>query len=180
MIINRDHLTASLGLIFIIFGAMVDVNVPWKDSAIPVTGQSLAVLVVAFVLGRKIGMLVIAVYLILGLFGLPIFANGASGISTLMGGSGGFLYGFLVGGYACGLLQEKGYERTYANGLVAMAAGTALILVCGIVQLTFLYDFEKALQYGFLPFWPGAIVKIILGAAIVYYIPLKRYTEKHN
>lgn len=169
---------AGLGALLIIFGAMVDVNVPWQDSVIPVTGQSLAVLVVAFVLGRKIGMLAIAVYLILGILGLPIFANGASGIATLMGGSGGFLYGFLVGGYACGLLQEKGYERTYANGLVAMTAGTALILICGIAQLTFLYGFEKALQYGFWPFWPGAIVKIILGAAIVYYIPLKRYSEK--
>ena len=178
MFINRNQLLAGLGVLFIIFGAMIDVDVPWKDGAIPVTGQSLAVLVVAFVLGRKTGMLAIAVYLILGLLGLPIFANGASGIATLMGGSGGFLYGFLVGGYACGLLQEKGYERTYANGLVAMAAGTALILICGIAQLSFLYGFEKALQYGLLPFWPGAIVKIILGAAIVYYIPLKCYSVK--
>lgn len=170
----------GLGALLIIFGAMIDVDVPWKDGAIPVTGQSLAVLVVAFVLGRKIGVLAIAVYLILGILGLPIFANGASGIATLMGGSGGFLYGFLVGGYACGLLQEKGCERTYANGLVAMTAGTALILICGITQLTFLYGFETALQYGFLPFWPGAIVKIILGAAIVYYSPLKRYSEKRD
>ena len=180
MFINRNQLLAGLGVLFIIFGAMIDVDVPWKDGAIPVTGQSLAVLVVAFVLGRKTGMLAIAVYLILGLLGLPIFANGASGIATLMGGSGGFLYGFLVGGYACGLLQEKGHERTYSTCLVAMAAGTALILICGIAQLTFLYGFEKALQYGLLPFWPGAIVKIILGAAIVHYIPLKRYTEKRD
>jgi len=64
--------------------------------------------------------------------------------------------------------------------LVAMAAGTALILICGIAQLTFLYGFEKALQYGLLPLWPGAIVKIILGAAIVHYIPLKRYPEKRD
>ena len=64
---------AGLGALLIIFGAMVDVNVPWQDSVIPVTGQSLAVLVVAFVLGRKIGILAIAVYLILGLLGLPIF-----------------------------------------------------------------------------------------------------------
>ena len=52
-----------------------------------------------------------------------------------------------------------------------MAIGTALILICGIAQLTFLYGLDKALEYGFWPFWPGALVKIILGAVIIYYMP---------
>ena len=52
-----------------------------------------------------------------------------------------------------------------------MATGTALILICGIAQLTYLYGLEKALEYGFWPFWPGALVKIILGAVIIYYMP---------
>ena len=56
-----------------------------------------------------------------------------------------------------------------------MTIGTALILVCGIAQLTYLYGLDKALEYGFWPFWPGAIMKIILGAAIVYFVPKERY-----
>jgi biotin transport system substrate-specific component len=92
-----------------------------------------------------------------------------------MGGSGGFLYGFLVGGYVCGALQENGFRDSFAESLAAMAIGTTLILICGIAQLTYLYGFEKALDYGLIPFWPGAIVKIILGGVIVYYIPKKRY-----
>jgi biotin transporter BioY len=56
-----------------------------------------------------------------------------------------------------------------------MTIGTALILVCGLAQLTYLYGLDKALEYGFWPFWPGAIMKIILGAVIVYYIPTERY-----
>ena len=99
MHINKDILMVGLGLLLICLGAMVSIDLPWKDGGIPITGQSLAVLVVGFVLGPKRGLLVIAIYLIAGLAGLPVFAKGASGIDTLMGGSGGFLYGFLVGGY---------------------------------------------------------------------------------
>ena len=161
----------GLGLLLICLGAMVSIALPWKGSGIPITGQSLAVLVVGFVLGRKRGLLVIAIYLIAGLAGLPVFAKGASGIDTLMGGSGGFLYGFLVGGYVCGALQENGFGDSFAEGLIVMATGTALILICGIAQLTYLYGLEKALEYGFWPFWPGALVKIILGAVIIYYMP---------
>jgi len=175
MHINKDILMVGLGLLLICLGAMVSIDLPWKDGGIPITGQSLAVLVVGFVLGRKRGLLVIAIYLITGLVGLPVFANGTSGIDILMGGSGGFLYGFLVGGYVCGALQENGFGLSFAECLTAMTIGTALILVCGIAQLTYLYGLDKALEYGFWPFWQGAIVKIILGAAIVYFVPKERY-----
>ena len=178
MKIDRDTLMVGLGVLFICLGAMIAFDFPWKESGIPITGQSLAVLVVGFVLGRKRGILAIAIYLILGFVGLPVFAKGASGVETFMGGSSGFLYGFLVGGYFCGVLQEEGYGRRFLHCVFAMTIGTAIILIFGIAQLTFLYGFEKALQYGFFPFWPGAIVKIILGAAIIYYIPKESYLGK--
>ena len=175
MHINKDILMVGLGLLLICLGAMVSIDLPWKDGQIPITGQSLAVLVVGFLLGPKRGLLVIAIYLIAGLAGLPVFAKGASGIDALMGSSGGFLYGFLVGGYVCGALQENSFGDSFAECLTVMTIGTALILVCGIAQLTYLYGLDKALEYGFWPFWPGAIVKIILGAAIVYFVPKERY-----
>jgi biotin transport system substrate-specific component len=174
MRVSRDILMASLGLLLICLGAMVSIDLPWKGGGIPITGQSLAVLVVGFVLGRKRALFAIALYLILGVMGFPVFAKGASGIDTLMGGSGGFLYGFLIGGYVCGALQENGFGASFAESLIAMTIGTALILTCGIAQLTYLYGFEKALDYGLIPFWPGAIVKIILGALIIYTIQKQR------
>ncbi len=171
---NRDILMVGLGFLLIFLGAMVSIDLPWGVGGIPITGQSLAVLVVGFVLGRKRGLLAITIYLIAGLADLPVFAKSTSGIDTLMGGSGGFLYGFLVGGYVCGALQENGFGDSFAECLTAMAIGTALVLICGIAQLTFLYGLDKALEYGFWPFWPGAIMKIILGAVIIYYIPKER------
>ena len=167
----KDTLATGLGVLVICLGAMIAFNLPLNGSDIPITGQSLAVLVIGFVLGRKRALFAIALYLILGVMGFPVFAKGASGIDTLIGGSGGFLYGFLVGGYVCGALQEKGFGDSFAECLTAMTIGTALILVCGLAQLTYLYGLDKALEYGFWPFWPGAIMKIILGAVIVYYMP---------
>ena len=175
MHINKDILMVGSGLLLICLGAMVSIDLPLKDGGIPITGQSLAVLVVGFVLGRKRGLLVIAIYLIMGLAGLPVFANGASGIDTLMGSSGGVLYGILVGGYVCGALRENDFGVSFAGCLTAMGIGTALVLICGIAQLTYLYGLDKALEYGFWPFWQGAIVKIILGAATVYFVPKERY-----
>ena len=171
----KDTLATGLGVLVICLGAMIAFNLPLSGSDIPITGQSLAVLVIGFVLGRKRALFAIALYLILGVMGFPIFAKGASGIDTLMGGSGGFLYGFLVGGYVCGALQENGFRDSFAESLAAMAIGTTLILICGIAQLTYLYGFEKALDFGLIPFWPGAIVKIILGALIIYTIPKQRF-----
>ena len=171
----KDTLATGLGVLVICLGAMIAFNLPLNGSDIPITGQSLAVLVIGFMLGRKRALFAIALYLILGVMGFPVFAKGASGIDTLMGGSGGFLYGFLIGGYVCGALQENGFGASFAKSLIAMTIGTALILTCGIAQLTYLYGFEKALDYGFIPFWPGAIVKIILGALIIYIIPKQRF-----
>lgn len=167
----KDTLATGLGVLVICLGAMIAFNLPLNGGDIPITGQSLAVLVIGFVLGRKRALFAIVLYLILGVMGFPVFAKGASGIDTLIGGSGGFLYGFLVGGYVCGALQENGFGDSFAECLTAMTIGTALILVCGIAQLTYLYGLDKALEYGFWPFWPGAIMKIILGAVIVYYMP---------
>ncbi len=175
MKIDRSTLMIGLGVLVICLGALIAFNFQWKESEIPITGQSLAVLVVGFVLGRKRGLLAISIYLILGLVGLPVFANGASGVETFTGGSGGYLYGFLVGGYVSGVLQEEGYGRRFMHCLTAMTIGTIVILVFGIAHLTYLYDFEKALQYGFFPIWPGAIVKIIIGAIIVYFVPKEKY-----
>ena len=58
-------------------------------------------------------------------------------------------------------MQENGFGDSFAEVLIVMAIGTALILICGIAQLTYLYGLEKALEYGFWPFWPGALVKIV-------------------
>jgi len=83
-----------LGTVFIILLTQLSFNLSFKEIAIPITGQSLAVLTVAALLGFRNGILAIALYLALGGAGLPLFANGESGWEIFGKGSGGFLYGF--------------------------------------------------------------------------------------
>ena len=156
-----------LGLIFLISLTQFSIDLSLKQVNIPITGQSLAVLVVAGILGAKWGRLTIGLYLILGGFGLPIFANSGSGWEVFGKGSGGFLYGFLIVGAIVGWLSNQWGIAKFGRNIGLMTIGTALILVFGVGHLTVKYGLEKALEYGFYPFWPGAIIKIIVGAIIL-------------
>ena len=144
------------------------IDLPWHELNIAITGQSLAVLVVAYLLGRKLGVLAILLYLLLGILGAPIFAKGASGFAVLLKGSGGFLYGFIPAAWVLGKCGELEIGRNIFKGVLAMALGTLIILFFGVVHLSVLYDVEKALRLGCYPFIPGALVKIAIGALAIY------------
>lgn len=156
-----------LGLIFLIAMTQFSIDLSYQEVAIPITGQSLAVLVVAALSGVRIGSLTIALYLLLGGIGLPIFANSGSGWETFLKGSGGFLYGFLVAGTLTGWLAKQWGIAKLLKNIGVMTIGTIVILLFGIGHLSLKYGLEKALEYGFYPFWPGAIIKIIIGAIIL-------------
>lgn len=156
-----------LGLVFLMAMTQFTIDLSYQEVAIPITGQSLAVLVVAALSGARIGSLTIALYLILGGIGLPVFANGASGWETFAKGSGGFLYGFLVAGYLTGWLTERWGIENFLKNIAIMTLGTAIILLFGVGHLTAKYGLGKALEYGFYPFWPGAVIKVIAGALIL-------------
>ncbi len=153
---------------FLSLMAQVKIDLAWHELDIPVTGQSLAVLLVGYVLGKKRGAMAILLYLLLGILGAPVFAKGASGWLVLTKGSGGFLYGFIAGAWLAGWGGNRALGRRFLLGLLVMTMGTAIIIAFGLLHLTVLYGFEKALLYGFYPFLPGALIKIILGAALLW------------
>lgn len=165
--INHPFAQVILAVLFIALFAQLSIDVPLVESSIPITGQTFAVLLSAYWLKRKIGTTAIFAYVILGTFGLPIFVDGQSGWDVLIGGSGGFLTGFIIAAYVIGYLGEKTWPFSFTKSLMAMTIGTAIILFFGVGRLTNLYGLEKGLAYGFYPFWKGAIIKIILGALIL-------------
>ena len=87
----------------------------------------------------------------------------------LTGGSGGFIYGFILGAALLGYLGEKAWGKSLPKSLLAMFLGTVLIVGSGLIQLTYLYDFPSALEYGLYPFVWGALIKIVIGALVMYY-----------
>ncbi|MEL6867492.1 MAG: biotin transporter BioY [Bacteroidota bacterium] len=161
----QAYLVLFAAIVMLVLSAQIRIDLPF---GIPITGQSLAVLLVAYLLGLRWGGLAIASYLIIGLLGLPVFAKGAAGWATLMGGSGGYLIGFLAGGAVTAWLGQFPQRATMSWALLAMTLGTLVILLFGIGRLTMLYGWEKALEYGLYPFWKGALIKVVLGGLFAY------------
>ena len=153
-----------LGTVFVVLSAQLTI----QAGPIPISAQSLAVLLVGYFLGSRLGPLAIALYILLGVLGLPVFADRSSGFAVLMGGSGGFIWGFILGAALLGFLAEKKWGLHLLKAHLAMLLGTVVIIIGGLVQLTFIYDFSSALEYGFYPFIWGAVIKIVLGALIVF------------
>jgi biotin transport system substrate-specific component len=143
MKIFRETAVILAAVFFIALSAQITIEVPLSDAKIPISGQSFAVLLVAGVLGLKRGVGTVALYVLLGVLGLPIFADGASGLDVLMGGSGGFLIGFVAAAFGVGYRLSKLPFRPVSlmKSLYLMTFGTAIILFFGIGRLTNLYGF---------------------------------------
>lgn len=83
------------------------ISIPLPFSPVPITLQTLGVMLSGLLLGPQLGSISVGLYLIAGTLGLPIFAGGAAGIGVLMGPSGGYLLGFLPGAWMIGTLSHK-------------------------------------------------------------------------
>ncbi len=156
------------GVAFIAGFAQLSFQLDWNELRIPVTGQTFAVLVAGMLFGIKRAFVVVMLYLLVGGLGFPVFAEGGHGWQVFQKGSGGFLIGFLFGAMVVGWLGDRGWRRSFPKALVAMTLGTATIMAFGLLRLTWLYGGWKALEYGFYPFVGGAVVKILLGAVVVW------------
>jgi biotin transport system substrate-specific component len=130
--------------------------------------QTLAATLIGALYGWRLGALTIAVWLLQGALGLPVFANGAGGIPHLLGRTGGYLFAFPIAAAATGWLAVRGWTGDrVVRAFLAMLAGNALCLGIGGAWLAILIGAEKAFWLGVAPFVLGAIVKSALGAAIL-------------
>ena len=134
---------------------------------VPITGQTLVVLLIGMTFGARLGGITMAAYLFEGALGLPVFAGGASGIATLMGPTGGYLFGFLLASVAMGYLAERGMGRTAVSTVVAMIIGNCVIYVCGALWLSNFIGFGQAIAAGVLPFLYGDTLKLIIAAVLM-------------
>jgi biotin transport system substrate-specific component len=155
-----------LSLCIMIASAYASFTIPITDTGIPFTLQSLAVFVVAGFLNYKESAICIFSYLLLGTVGLPVFADGSSGLSKLIGASGGFLFGFLVAGVFISFFRTR-IKDNLISLVGIMIAATVILFACGLLQLAIKLDGAKAIEYGLLPFWRMGLVKAVLAAFIV-------------
>jgi len=122
------------------------------------------------VLGSRRGALTVATYLFYGLAGLPVFAGGAWGIAVLFGPSGGYLIGFILASYTTGYLAERQWDRRAFSTALAMAIGSAVIFIPGLIWLAQFVGWQRVLVLGLYPFLIGDVIKIGLATALLPYL----------
>ncbi len=132
---------------------------------VPVTLQTLAVLLVGGVLGSRLGALSLLAYLFEGAIGLPVFAGGGGSLAYFAGPTTGYLLGFVAAAFVVGWFCERGWDRKMGTAVVVMLLGTATIYLFGLPWLAQFTGIDKVLQLGFFPFIPGDILKAIVAAA---------------
>ena len=137
---------------------------------VPMTMQTMVVLMIAAAMGWRLGTAAVIAYLLEGALGLPVFAGTPErglGLAYMMGPTGGFLFGFLAATVVTGCLAEQGFGRTLPRLLVAMAIGHAVIFAFGLGWLSLQLGAVQAWAVGAAPFVAGTLVKTVLAAALV-------------
>jgi biotin transport system substrate-specific component len=154
-----------LGALLIALTARISIPVP--GSPVPVTGQTFGVLLVAGALGMRRGVASISIYVLIGLIGIPFFAEGKGGIQVILGATGGYIVGFVLAGAVVGRLAELGWDRRLIGALGAMAIGNVVIYLVGVPWLMAVtgYSLSVAIEKGVLPFLIGDAIKLLLAAA---------------
>ena len=144
-------------------------KVSFAIGPVPLTMQTFAVAVVGAWLGTRQGVAAVIAYLALGFAGLPVFATPLCGPAALMGPTAGYLVSFPMAAAISGLLAERGWtgKRVFAS-FISQYAANIFIVAFGALWLSASIGVEKAVLVGFVPFVIGALLKAILGTAVLY------------
>ncbi len=144
----------------------VGANIVIPIEPVPITMQTLFVMLAGASIGRGWGSLSQWIYVGAGAAGVPLFAGGASGWAILGGPTGGYLIAFLIAPWIIGSLLRRS-ERLLWQALAFMV-GNMVILALGVAHLALFYthDLGNAITVGLLPFLPGAAFKIVAALSI--------------
>jgi biotin transport system substrate-specific component len=163
----RNVLLVTGGVLLMALLAQIAVPVP--GSPVPITGQTLGVVLTAALLGPIRGTLVQAFYILAGAAGLPFYSEASHGVEVVMGATGGYLIGFIPAAVLIGLATSRGADRHFLLALPLFAAGQAVIFVVGVPWLAVAAGMSatQALNAGFYPFILGGIAKAVIAAAVL-------------
>jgi biotin transport system substrate-specific component len=169
---QRSWLTDALLIVgfsgFVALTAQIQILLPFTP--VPITGQTLGVLLTGAVLGKWRGMLALLLYLIEGAIGLPVFAGGASGFARIIGPTGGYLLSYPLAAAVVGWLAERGWDRRLPLAIAAMLIGNLIIYLIGVPWLGLykgILGNVSVLMAGVYPFLPGDLFKILIAAGVL-------------
>lgn len=149
---------------------MAQVAIPVPGSPVPVTGQTLAVLLIGTTYGARLGVTTFATYLLAGIAGAPVFAPSATaanhGIDRLLGATGGYLVGMFVASLLLGYLADRKADQKFKTSFPALLLGDATIFVFGLtwLHLSLELSWSATFAAGLTPFIFGELLKIAITA----------------
>lgn len=161
----RAVVLVALGTALMALSAKVNLPLPY----VPMTLQTLVVLMIGAAYGWRLGSATMVAYLVEGALGAPVFAGPIGGIAPLVGPTAGYLFGFIAAAFVTGWLAERGWDRSVMLLFAAMAVGHIVILAAGFGWLAFGLGLgaAKAFQVGIVPFVAASLVKNALGATLM-------------
>ena len=145
------------------------VRIPLPFTPVPLTLQTFFVLLSGAMLGGSLGLSSQAIYMALGVAGVPLFSYATGGFGYLMGPTGGYMVGFLAASVFLGV-SIKRVKGSLPRIFALMCVADAILLICGVIWLKVLlgYNFSRLFAIGFLPFIPGDILKAAAASAVAF------------
>ena len=159
--------------------AIAPFKIPLGFTPVPITLQTLAVLLSGAMLGPYYGALAMILYVVVGALGLPVFAGGGSGIGAILGPTGGYLISYFIAAFAVGKIVQMRKEPKYIDYAVAMVAGTIIIYLLGAswgMVVTGLGVTQIMIGW-VLPFIIGDIIKLLIAAYIAKTVNITQYLK---
>ncbi|MHB0928910.1 MAG: biotin transporter BioY [Candidatus Nanopelagicales bacterium] len=168
----RDAVLVVAGALFIALSAQVAIPLPFTP--VPLTGQTLAVLLTGAALGSSLGLATTGLYLALALIGFPVLAatstgSHLTGAAVLSSPTLGYVLGFMLSAVVVGALANRGLSRTPMGMALAMIAGNLAIYALGLLWLhhAISVSWSQTVALGLTPFLIGDAIKIIIAAGLL-------------
>ncbi len=138
--LSTRAINAALVIVGVGFmSVMAQVAIQPAGWPVPITGQTLGMLLIGTSYGAGLGVSTMGAYLLIGALGAPIFSQGNSGFTALFGPTGGYLFGMLLASFAVGYLAERKWDIKVPTALLQMLIGEALIFIPGVLVLAASY-----------------------------------------
>lgn len=165
----KQIILVALGIVLLSVAAKI--KVPMWPSPVPITMGTFAVLTIGAAYGARLGLVTILGYMIIGALGFDVFASSSAdknGLTYMMGGTGGYLAGYVLATLTLGWLSQRGWDRSVFWMAVAMLLGNALIYVPGVLWLhQFTSGWAQTIEWGLTPYLIGDVMKLALAAVIL-------------
>ena len=158
-----------------IIAVLTIIPLPFHFLGVPMTLQTFAVAFCGFMIGWKLGLGSVGIYIFMGAIGIPVFSNMQGGFQKLIGPTGGFIYGFLIMVFFCGLsFHFKHRVWRWVLSILLGVVGLLFCHLCGVLQLAAVNGISvlAALKGASLPFLPKDIVSVALACALA--LPIRR------